>query len=91
MLQFADADDWDDEFMDWTDLRDWIEPELPNEPTGTLVGTVERIAVYRLRLERGDGLYHPLDSEVVYPADREHWPSPPAKLMATMPLVVGHH
>ncbi len=40
------------------------EPDLPlaKLSTGTIAGSMERIAVYRLRAERGEAIFHPLDN-----------------------------
>ncbi len=40
------------------------EPDLPlaKLSTGTIAGSMERIAVYRQRAERGEAIFHPLDN-----------------------------
>jgi hypothetical protein len=39
------------------------EPEMP---TNTLVGSIERIEVYRARIERGESIFHPGDNTHVH-------------------------
>lgn len=38
-----------------------FEPLKPCQPTGAKKGTIERLEVYRLRVENGEVLYHPND------------------------------
>ena len=42
-----------------------LEPTRRGLPTNSLAGSVERVEVYRQRLERGEDLFHPLDNPLV--------------------------
>lgn len=53
-------------------MEDYV-PKPASEPTGTKIGSRERIEVYRLRMERGEVLHHPGDSrEVIEPLGGRH-------------------
>jgi hypothetical protein len=42
-----------------------VDPPEPKESCGHPAGSMERIAAYRKRVERGEALYHPSDSKAV--------------------------
>jgi hypothetical protein len=42
-----------------------VDPPEPKDSCGAPAGSLERIAAYRARVERGEHLYHPSDSKAV--------------------------